>query len=104
MNQEQIKELKDIKEELEIPQSDFLTLTGLSLSYKELENQTITDEDVFELIKEAMMCYDSKKLTGNSEPAKSVEQSFLMALNKMAFEPVYMGTHEQMDKDFPSLI
>ena len=104
MNQEQINELKEIRKELDIPKSDFLIISGLSLNYKEFENPSISEEDIFELIKETMMCYDNKQLTGNSEPVKDVEQSFMLAINKLAFEPVYMGTHEEMDRDFPSLI
>ena len=104
MNQEQIEELKEIRKDLDIPKSDFLIMSGLSLNYKEFENPSMTEEDVFELIKESMMCYDNKQLTGNTEPIKNVEQSVMLAINKLAFEPVYMGTHEDMDKDFPSLI
>ena len=104
MNKEQVEELKQIRKELEIPKKDFLELSGLSLNYKEFENPSITDEDVFELIKESMMCFDNKPLTEDHPRVKSVEQSFLMAKDKMGFEGVYMGTHEDMDRDFPSLI
>ena len=104
MNKEQIEELKEIRKELDIPKSDFLIISGLSLNYKEFENPTMSEEDVFELIKESMMCYDNKQLTGNTEPVKNVEQSVMLAINKLAFEPVYMGTNEEMDIDFPSLI
>ena len=103
MTNEQIEELKHIRRELDIPKGDFLTISGLSLNYKEYEKPAMTDEDVFELIKEAMMCYDNKPLTGNSEPAKSVEQAFRLAANKLSFEPVYMGTTDEMDVNFPSL-
>ena len=33
MNQEQINELKEIRRELDIPKSDFLIISGLSLNY-----------------------------------------------------------------------
>ena len=104
MNKEQIEELKEIRKELDIPKSDFLIITGLSLNYKEFENPSISEEDVFELIKESMMCYDNKQLTGNTGPVKNVEESVLQAINKLAFESVYMGDNEEMDRDFPSLI
>lgn len=104
MNKDQIEELKEIRKELDIPKNDFLIISGLSLNYKEFENPVISEEDVFELIKESMMCYDNIQLTGNSEPIKSVEQSVKLAINKLGFEPVYMGTNEEMDRDFPSLI
>lgn len=104
MNQEQINELRQIRKELEIPKRSFLELSGLSLNYKEFENPSMTDEDVFELIKESMMCYDNRPLTDDHPRVKSTMQSFLIAKEKMGFETVYMGTHEEMDRDFPSLI
>ena len=104
MTNEQIEELKQIRREMEIPKSDFLTISGLSLNYKEFEKPSMTDEDVYELIKESMMCYDSKQLTGNSESSKTIEQAVMIAINKLAFDTVYMGDNEEMDRDFPSLI
>ena len=50
-----------------------------------------------------MMCYDNKPLTGNSEPAKSVEQAFRLAANKFSFDTVYMGTTDEISTSFPSL-
>ena len=52
MPNEQIEELKQIRREFDIPKSDLLTISGLSLDYKEYEKPAMTDEDVFELIKE----------------------------------------------------
>ncbi len=105
MNNEQIEELKQIRKELQITKSDFLELSGLALNYKEFEKPSMNDDDVFELIKNSMMCLDSKhhKKDDPLKP-KSVAQSFTLACEKFAYDPVYMGTNEEMDIDFPSLI
>jgi hypothetical protein len=105
MNNEQIEELKQIRKELEVSKEDFLELSGLALNYKEYEKNNLSDEDVFELIKEGMMHIDNKRQFGNDPVMpKSVKESFHLACEKLAIEPVYMGTHEEMDIDFPSLI
>ena len=97
MNKEQIEELKQIRKDLEIPKDDFLKMSGLSLAYKEYTNPSMTEEDVFELIKESMNCYDIEINNNSERPPKTAEESFLTAISKIAFEKVYMGRTEDDD-------
>ena len=95
MNDEQIKELKQIRKELEIPKEDFLELSGRSLFYKEFERPELTDEDVFELIKESMMYYDHEPFEDEElDRKKTTEEAFMVACNKIGFEKVDMTKTE----------
>lgn len=95
MTEEQIKELKQIRKELEIPKEDFLDLSGRSLFYKEFERPELTDEDVFELIKESMMCYDHEPFEDEElDRKKTTKEAFRVACDKIGFERVNMAKTE----------
>ena len=95
MTEEQIKELKQIRKELEIPKDDFLDLSGRSLFQKEFIHPKLTDEDVFELIKESMMCYDHQPADPDElDRKKTTKEAFEIAWEKIGFEKVDMTKTE----------
>ena len=58
MNEELLNELKEIKEELEISDHVFNSLLKRALEYKEFENQNVSEEELFQIVKEALGSYD----------------------------------------------
>lgn len=58
MNEELLNELKEIKEELEISDYVFNSLLKRALEYKEFENQNVSEEELFQIVKVALESYD----------------------------------------------
>ena len=81
MEEEYLQRLNDVKEELEIPDKDFLKIIELAKKRKEKSKIYISDGTLYEIIVGALTNYDYQDIDGYSDQ-NSKKEGLLMLLNE----------------------
>ncbi len=58
MNKEMLKELNDLRKELEISKEDFITILKIVFIYQKKYNNIINDEQLYQLVQEILVNID----------------------------------------------
>ena len=99
MNDELIEELKEINSEIGLSTQVLFEIIRIAVEYREKNNLCISDEELFEIIKETMMLYDycgdfdlKKENSANKKMIKDVYKNrknlyecFTLAFEKLGY-------------------
>ena len=90
MEQEALRELNEIREYLEISKNEFKILLLMALKYKMENGQYIHEEDLYQIVEEAMnnMDYQSKDSDDLFVAGKTIEEAFNRALVNLGYKKV----------------
>ena len=90
MDEEEFKELNEIRKYLEISKNEFKILLLLALKYQKENGEYIHEELLYEIVKEALnnMDYNQKVSEDGILYAKTIREAFNRALVNLGYQKV----------------
>ena len=90
MDKEELKRLDEIRKYLDVSKNEFEILLLLALKYKNEEGKAIHEEQLYEVVEEALnnMDYHDNDTMGKGDlsKAKSIEEAFNRALINLGYK------------------
>ena len=94
MEKDYIKELNDIRKDLEISKRDFIIVLSLAIYYQKRNEQYIKEEELCQIVEETLvnMDYENESNDLNSingiRNNKTIIESFKRALNNLGYDTI----------------
>lgn len=94
MEKDYIKELNDLRRDLEISKRDFIIVLSLAIYYQKRNEQYIKEEELYQIVEETLvnMDYENEINDLNSISGirnnKTIIESFESALNNLGYDTI----------------
>ena len=94
MEKDYIKELNDLRKDLEISKRDFIIVLSLAIYYQKRNEQYIKEEELYQIVEETLvnMDYENEINDLNSISGirnnKTIIESFERALNNLGYDTI----------------
>ena len=94
MEKDYIKELNDLRRDLEISKRDFIIVLSLAIYYQKRNEQYIKEEELYQIVEETLvnMDYENEINDLNSISGirnnKTIIESFERALNNLGYDTI----------------
>ena len=94
MEKDYIKELNDLRKDLEISKRDFIIVLSLAIYYQKRNKQYIKEEELYQIVEETLVNMDYENESddlysisgiGNN---KTIIESFERALNNLGYDKI----------------